>query len=225
MYWKNKVNLKHICPVSHPLKISSYIIRSPPSPSMKSTLTWIGSLSNEKVSPNALTKRARRSYATMFEHNKEIFFILMTMTWFKVEEFRLELPPYPFIHICPSSSTMSVLINRFIPLTFCLCFSFSRHVTSRVWHGLWRKHVPIRTYKCRSTSWLINNMSYIIFEKAIQFHETFHGLKVTNWNRDADEGNWQTHRCSILNIASLTCTLMDVFDIILNRRSPWGKKT
>ena len=62
-------------------------------PSMKPNLTrWGGS--SKKFHPSASTRRARRSDAAMSDQNKRIFFMLMPKTWFKVEEFRLEYPPY-----------------------------------------------------------------------------------------------------------------------------------
>ena len=54
------------------------------------TLTWWRGLSNQEAWPSASTRRARRSDATMLDKDKQIFFMLMPRTWFKVEEFRLE---------------------------------------------------------------------------------------------------------------------------------------
>ena len=39
-------------------------------------------------------KRACRSDATTSDQNKQIFYMILPRTWFKVEEFRLEWPPY-----------------------------------------------------------------------------------------------------------------------------------
>ena len=44
--------------------------------------------------PSASTRRARRRDSAMFDQNKRMFFMLMSRTWFKAEEFRLEQPPY-----------------------------------------------------------------------------------------------------------------------------------
>ena len=49
-----------------------------------------GGLSNKEVSTSAPTRRAHWSDATTFEQSKRIFFMLISKTWFKVEEFRLE---------------------------------------------------------------------------------------------------------------------------------------
>ena len=60
------------------------------SPSMKPTLTRWEGLSNEEVSTSASTRRGRQSDASTFEQNKQIFFMPMPKTWFKVKNFRLE---------------------------------------------------------------------------------------------------------------------------------------
>ena len=58
-------------------------------PSMKPILTWWEGLSNEKLSPSASTRWARRSDSTTFEQNKRTFLMLIPRTWFNVEELRL----------------------------------------------------------------------------------------------------------------------------------------
>ena len=44
----------------------------------------------KRFSPSASTSRARQSDAATFDKDKQICFMLMPRTWFKVEEFRLE---------------------------------------------------------------------------------------------------------------------------------------
>lgn len=63
--------------------------------SVKPTFTWWGSLSNKKVSTSAAIREARRSDTTNFDQtSRPNFFMLMRRTWFKLEEFKLEKPPY-----------------------------------------------------------------------------------------------------------------------------------
>ena len=57
-------------------------------------LDLLGGLSNRDVLPSASTRTARRSNTTTFDKDKQIFSMLMPRTWFKVEEFILEYPPY-----------------------------------------------------------------------------------------------------------------------------------
>ena len=63
-------------------------------PSMKSTLKWLGGLSNQEVSSSASTRRSRWNDATLFDKNKQIFSMLMPRPSFKVEEFRLDQSAY-----------------------------------------------------------------------------------------------------------------------------------
>ena len=72
---------------SIPLDIACYTEQSP---SMNSSLTRWGGLSNKVVLSSALTRRARWSDATAFKQNKQIFSMLVPRTWLKVEKFRLE---------------------------------------------------------------------------------------------------------------------------------------
>ena len=50
------------------------------SPTMKPTLVWWGGLSNQEVFPSVSTKGASQSNATLFNQNKQIFYILMPRT-------------------------------------------------------------------------------------------------------------------------------------------------
>ena len=56
---------------------------------MKPTLTRWGRLS-KRFQPSESTGKARRSNAATFNKVKQIFFMPIPRTWFKVEEFRLE---------------------------------------------------------------------------------------------------------------------------------------
>ena len=49
-----------------------------------------GAYLTKRFSPSSSTSSARQSDATAFDKDKQICFILMPRTWFKVEEFRLE---------------------------------------------------------------------------------------------------------------------------------------
>ena len=58
--------------------------------SMKPTLKWWGSLFNKQFSLSASIKRARRSDVTTFEQNKQISFMPVLQTRFKVKKLKLE---------------------------------------------------------------------------------------------------------------------------------------
>ena len=49
-----------------------------------------GAYLTKRFPPSASTSRTRQSDAATFDKDKQICFMLMPRTWFKVEEFRLE---------------------------------------------------------------------------------------------------------------------------------------
>ena len=59
------------------------------SPSMKPILTRWGAYLTKRFQPSTSTKRARLSDVATSDKEKQTFFMLMSRTWFKMEEFRL----------------------------------------------------------------------------------------------------------------------------------------
>ena len=63
---------------------------------------------------------------------------------------------------------MSVLVNQFVPPTFCLCFAFTgvnfRGMLHHVSDVTYDENMcgPIRTHKRRSANWLINYVLHSI---------------------------------------------------------------
>ena len=54
-----------------------------------------GAYLTKRFHPSASTSRARQSHVATSNKDKQIYFMLIPRCWFKMEEFRLEYPPYP----------------------------------------------------------------------------------------------------------------------------------
>ena len=130
-YWsRNKKNFAHISKTYKKKQVASHyhkVLKCQPHLLKPNLMRWAGLSS-------ASTKRARRSDAATFNQNKRIFFLLVPKAWFKVEEFRLEKPPYLlylFITCRLRGVANSYTISMYI--IFLLAVNISYHFLSSLW--------------------------------------------------------------------------------------------
>ena len=101
-----------------------------------------------------------------------------------------------------SNVFMTVLINQFVLPIFCLCFAFTginfRGMLHHVCDVAYDKNMfgPIKTRKCRSTSWLIN------YELLFTF-EIFHTLFYCLYCSDFKQWKFLFNRISLVEVVTL----------------------
>ena len=103
--------------------------------------------------PSASTSRARWSDAATSDKDKQICFMLMPRTWFKMEEFRLEWYPYLlYLFVTwPFSTWPSYILYQYIS-SFCRSSSRSYHFLSSFSAG-WSYAFGGETWQIRKWRW------------------------------------------------------------------------